>query len=89
MSGAELTDLWRGALTVAATVAAPFVLAALLVGLLVAVVQTATQLQESVLVFAPKLASALLVLIVAGPWFLDQLQRYALLAFAAAAGAAP
>jgi flagellar biosynthesis protein FliQ len=85
MNSVDLLELWRGALTMAATVSAPFVLAALVVGLLVAVIQTATQLQESVLVFAPKLAAALLVALLAGHWVLDRLQTYTLHAFARAA----
>ena len=55
-------DLWHQALALIATVAAPFLLVALVVGLLVALFQTATQLQESVLSFVPKLAAALIVL---------------------------
>jgi len=86
-SGGELLELWRAALTTTAMVAAPFVLAALLVGLVVAVVQTATQLQESVLVFAPKLAAALLVAALGGHWLLDQLQTFTLRSFSHAAGA--
>ena len=49
-------DLWNQALALLATIAAPFLITALVVGLLVALFQTATQLQESVLSFVPKLA---------------------------------
>lgn len=87
-SGGDLLELWRAALVTTATVAAPFVLAALAVGLVVAVVQTATQLQESVLVFAPKLAAALLVAAFAGHWLMDQLQTFTLRSFSHAAGEA-
>jgi flagellar biosynthesis protein FliQ len=86
---ADLLELWRDALTVAATATAPFVLAALAVGLLVAVIQTATQLQESVLVFAPKLAAALLVAALAGHWILDHLQTFTLRSFSHAAEVQP
>jgi flagellar biosynthesis protein FliQ len=85
MTPGDLLELWRGALVVAATVAAPFVLSALAVGLAVAIFQTATQLQENVLVFAPKIAAALIVAAVAGHWFLDRLESYALHAFTQAA----
>jgi flagellar biosynthesis protein FliQ len=84
-SGGDLLELWRAALATTATVVAPFVLAALAVGLLVAIVQTATQLQESVLVFAPKLAAALLVAALAGHWLLDRLQTFTLRSFSHAA----
>lgn len=84
-TGGDLLELWRAALVTATTVVAPFVLAALAVGLLVAIVQTATQLQESVLVFAPKLAAALLVTALAGHWLLDRLQTFTLRSFSHAA----
>jgi len=70
-------DLWQRALTVMATVAAPFLVVALVAGLAVALVQTATQLQESVLAFVPKLMAALLVLALAGHWAFDRLTTFA------------
>lgn len=81
----DLLELWRAALFTTASVAAPFLLATLAVGLVVAVVQTATQLQESVLVFAPKLAAALIVVGIAGHWMIDRLEAFSLRAFSYAA----
>lgn len=77
MSTDSLLDLWRTALTVCVTVSAPFLLVCLGVGLLVAVIQTATQLQESVLAFVPKLGGALLVIALGGHWALDELSKFA------------
>ena len=71
-----LLDLWRDALTTVATVAAPFVIAALAVGLLTAILQAATQLQDNVLSFVPKLVAVGLVLALAGPWLLERLSSY-------------
>ena len=70
-------DLWRAALTTMAAVAAPFLIAALVTGLVVALIQTATQLQESVLAFVPKLIAALLVLAIGGHYCLDRLTSFA------------
>lgn len=81
MNTDSLLDLWRGALTVTVEVAAPFLICGLVVGLAVAVIQTATQLQESVLTFIPKLAVALLVIALAGHWMLDRIGRFAISAF--------
>jgi flagellar biosynthetic protein FliQ len=77
----SLLDLWHGAMTVLATVAAPFLLTCLVVGLLLAIIQTATQLQESVLTFVPKLAAALLVIALAGRWMVGELGEYTKTAF--------
>jgi flagellar biosynthetic protein FliQ len=83
MTDASLIDLWRSALTVTVAVSAPFLLVALAVGLIVAVIQTATQLQESVLSFVPKLAAALVVIALSGHWMLDKLGRFTTAAFTA------
>jgi flagellar biosynthetic protein FliQ len=64
-------------------VSAPFLITGLVVGLAVAVVQTATQLQENILTFVPKLAAALLVIALAGHWMLDKLGRFTTAAFTA------
>jgi flagellar biosynthesis protein FliQ len=89
MSEDSLLDLWRAALTCAAEIAAPFLLIGLAVGLTVAVLQTATQLQESSLTFIPKLAVALIVLALAGHWMLDKLGRFATAAFQSSATVEP
>jgi flagellar biosynthesis protein FliQ len=83
MTNGSLLDLWRSALTVIVAVSAPFLLVGLAVGLTVAVVQTATQLQENILTFVPKLAAALLVIALGGHWMLDKLGRFATEAFTA------
>jgi len=83
MTTDSLLDLWRNALTVTIAVSAPFLIAGLIVGLTVAVVQTATQLQETILTFVPKIAAALLVMALAGHWMLDKLGRFTTAAFTA------
>jgi flagellar biosynthetic protein FliQ len=77
MSTDALLDLWRTALEVCVRVSAPFLIACLGVGLVIAIVQTATQLQENVLAFVPKLGAALLVIALAGHWMLDELSELA------------
>lgn len=78
MTEDALLDLWRTALTVAAQVSAPFLVIGLTVGLAIAIIQTATQLQESALTFVPKLGVALVVLALAGHWMLDKLGHFAI-----------
>jgi len=88
MSTGSLLDLWRSALVVTASVAAPFLICGLIIGLTVAIFQTATQLQESILTFVPKLAVALVVIALGGHWMLDQLARFTTAAFTASAAPA-
>ncbi len=67
-----LADLfWTGLL-----VCAPVLGATLLVGLIVSVLQVATQVQEMSLTFIPKLVTAALMLIALGPWILRQLAAF-------------
>ncbi|MFW6610443.1 flagellar biosynthetic protein FliQ, partial [Pseudomonas aeruginosa] len=47
-----------------------------LVGLVVAMFQAATQINEQTLSFLPRLMVILLTLIVLGPWLLRQLMEY-------------
>ena len=83
MTPDSLLDLWRSALLVVVEVSAPFLLVGLAVGLAIAVVQTATQLQESILTFVPKLAAALIVIALTGHWMIDRLGRFTTAAFTA------
>lgn len=73
---ATILDMWREALITMVMVAGPFVLMAFAIGLITSIIQAATQLQESVLSFAPKLIGCGLLLAFAGHWLLDQLVRY-------------
>lgn len=58
------------------TLAAPMLLTVLAVGLVVSILQAATQLHEATLSFVPKLVAACGVLVVAGPWMLNSLVEY-------------
>ncbi|MCC6316085.1 MAG: flagellar biosynthesis protein FliQ [Gemmatimonadaceae bacterium] len=76
MTHTLVTDLARNAMMVTALVAAPLLAVALLIGLLVSVFQTVTQIQEQTLSFVPKLIGVGLTLVVALPWMLQLLVEY-------------
>ena len=57
--------------------AAPLIGITTLVGLLVSILQTVTQIQESSLTFVPKLIAAAAVLLVMGGWMMTVLAEYA------------
>jgi flagellar biosynthetic protein FliQ len=57
-------------------VAAPVLLAVLVVGLVVSVFQAATQINEATLSFVPKIIAAVAVLAFAGPWMMTPLVEY-------------
>ena len=76
MDTSALLDAWRGALTTASAVGAPFLLATLAMGLVASLLQAATQMNENILSFVPKLMAVGVVLIMSGNWILDQLTVY-------------
>lgn len=65
-------DIFREALSHTALVVAAIIVPSLLVGLLVAMFQAATQINEQTLSFLPRLMISFLTLIVLGPWLFSQ-----------------
>ena len=57
-------------------VAAPMLLAALVTGLVISVLQAATQINEMTLSFIPKLLAMAAVLAFTGPWMIRNLVEY-------------
>ncbi|GAB3789591.1 flagellar biosynthesis protein FliQ [Dyella agri] len=76
MTPESIMEIGQHALYVAMLVAAPLLLTALAVGLLIGVVQAATQINEMTLSFIPKLIAMALVALIAGPWMLRLLVHY-------------
>ncbi len=70
MTPDSVIDIGQQAMEVTALLAAVVLLPALLIGLLVAMFQAATQINEMTLSFIPKLVVVALVLMFAGPWML-------------------
>lgn len=76
MSPDELTRLIVESLYLVLWVSAPVLGAALVIGLVVAVLSAATQIQEPSLAFVPKLVGVALVLAVTGSWMASQLVSF-------------
>jgi flagellar biosynthetic protein FliQ len=71
----------REAMRVAFMLAAPPLIAALVVGLIVSIFQAVTQIQEMTLAIIPKMIAVLLALLISFPWLLDTLTSYTLKVF--------
>jgi flagellar biosynthetic protein FliQ len=76
MGADTVLELSTQALELALRVALPLLLAGLVVGVAVSVFQAVTQIQEQTLSFIPKILAIAGVLIVGGPWMLNQLLSY-------------
>ena len=61
----------------AAVVAAPVLGAILVVGVLISIVQVATQIQEMTLTFVPKLVIVTVLLIFLGSWMIGRVTQFA------------
>jgi flagellar biosynthetic protein FliQ len=73
VTDADVTDIAIQTMMVAAKVAAPVLLTALLVGFLISLFQAATQIQEPTLSFVPKMIAVSIALLVTGNWVLAEL----------------
>jgi flagellar biosynthetic protein FliQ len=76
MTPESIMEFGQHAMYVAMLVAAPLLLTALAVGLLVGVIQAATQINEMTLSFIPKLMAMAVVALIAGPWMLRLLVQF-------------
>ncbi|SES84815.1 flagellar biosynthesis protein FliQ [Thorsellia anophelis] len=76
MTPEMVTTLGTEAMKVALAIAAPMLLTALFVGLLISLLQAATQINEMTLSFIPKIVAVCIMAIFAGPWMLEYLMDY-------------
>ena len=81
MSLGQVTALLRGGIQQVLMLAAPLLLTALVVGLVVAILQATTSIQEQTLTFVPKVIAILLVLAFLGGWMFSSLGEYTIQLF--------
>ncbi len=73
MSPEFVTGLGRQAIETILLVAAPMLLAGLIVGLLVSIFQAATQINEQTMTFIPKIVAVFVTLLIFAPWMIKVL----------------
>ena len=76
MTPESVMTIGRQAMEITLMVAAPMLLVALIIGLVVSIFQAATQINEATLSFIPKLVGIFVALVVAGPWILSVMLDY-------------
>lgn len=76
MSHVLIVDLARNMIMTSLMIAAPMLVVALAVGLIVSVIQTVTQIQEQTLSFVPKLVAVAATFIIALPWIIQIMVKY-------------
>ena len=76
MTPESVITLAQQAMEMTGLVSAPLLLTSLVVGLRVSIFQAATSINEMTLSFIPKLLAVFLVLVLAGPWMIQQILDY-------------
>lgn len=76
MNSQTVLNLGQDSLEVMLMVSGPLLIVALVVGLLVSVLQAATQINEMTLSFIPKILSIFATMLLLGPWMLATLVDY-------------
>jgi flagellar biosynthetic protein FliQ len=71
MTGPEVLDVSRDAIVTLLLVASPLMLVGLIVGVVISLFQALTQIQETTLVFVPKILAIFLALLIALPFMAD------------------
>jgi flagellar biosynthetic protein FliQ len=86
MTPEMVLQLGRNALEMTLILAGPVLLFGLIAGLIVAVFQALTQINEMTLIFIPKIAATVLAIALFGPWMLQKLINYTTALFEAIPG---
>lgn len=76
MSEDIVLSLGRDAIWTTVLLAAPLLVSALVVGLIVSIVQAVTQINESTLTFIPKMLTIVIVMIIMAPWMTQMITAY-------------
>jgi flagellar biosynthesis protein FliQ len=77
MNQDTVINLATQAMMLSLKIAGPILLLGLIIGLLVSIFQAVTSIQEQSLSFIPKIIGVAVLIVVLGPWMLDQLVGYA------------
>jgi flagellar biosynthetic protein FliQ len=75
---AEVITIVKEAVWTTIVCAAPMLLVAIVIGLIVSVIQATTQINEQVISFVPKMIGILLALLIFGGWILGNLSDFTL-----------
>lgn len=81
MNEADALEIVRRVIAVVLLISAPMVLAAMIVGIIVALFQALTQIQEMTLTFVPKMIAILAALSLSAPYISSWIHSLTLLAY--------
>lgn len=76
MNQDQVLSVFRDALLVVLKVAGPILIISIVVGLVISILQAATQIHEQTLTFVPKLLAIAIILLLTGPWMMNVIQDF-------------
>lgn len=76
MSVDQSVDIVKGLMMLCLKVSVPFLLSAMIIGLLVSFFQAITSLQEQTLTFVPKALVVVVVVFILFPWLMNTMMDY-------------
>ncbi|MBU5488387.1 flagellar biosynthesis protein FliQ [Clostridium sp. MSJ-8] len=76
MTESLISGVLKDAITTALTVAAPMLIVAVVIGLIISILQATTQIHEQTLTFLPKLIGMAIIGIMTGSWMLHKLTAF-------------
>ena len=82
MTDTQIVHIGLQSMTVAAKLAAPVLLTALIIGFAISLFQSVTQIQEQTLSFVPKAVGVGVALLLTGNWMLHEMMSFTTMLFA-------
>lgn len=76
LTDAMAVELAQRALMMVLLLAAPALVVSLLVGLVISILQAATQIQDQMITFVPRMMAVFLALLLLAPWYIRMLTAY-------------
>ena len=76
MSETTVLEVFRSCMVIVLQLAGPVLLISMIIGLVISILQAATQIHEQTLTFVPKLAGIAVVLLIAAPWIIAKMNDF-------------
>lgn len=76
MTEEMIIDLFSESIKIILVLSSPMLLSGLLIGLIIAIFQATTQIQEATLAFVPKIIVVFVVMMLTGSWMINSLIEY-------------
>ncbi len=76
MSQDAVLEIFHNALTLTLLLCGPMLVISIVIGLVISIIQAATQVHEQTITFVPKLLAIALILLITGPWMMNQMNEF-------------